>query len=103
RILTSGQMPAAADGVELIRELIIQADDRIIIMPGSGVRAGNIVKLAESTGATEFHSSARKIKQSKMQHFNASMNERIENINADEEEIKSMIKCLDQYEKNKQH
>ncbi|MEJ7671267.1 MAG: copper homeostasis protein CutC [Chitinophagaceae bacterium] len=39
RILTSGQMPTAFEGAELIKQLIDKADDRIIIMPGSGVRS----------------------------------------------------------------
>lgn len=59
RILTSGQRPAAPDGVELISKLNQAADQRIIIMPGSGVRAENIKMLAAKTGCTEFHSSLR--------------------------------------------
>ena len=59
RILTSGQRPAAPDGVELIAKLNQAADHRIIIMPGSGVRAENIKMLANKTGCTEFHSSLR--------------------------------------------
>ncbi len=59
RILTSGQMPTAFEGAELIKQLIEKADDRIIIMPGSGVRADNIIEIAEATGAVEFHTSAR--------------------------------------------
>jgi copper homeostasis protein len=50
RILTSGQQPTAPQGVELIAELNKLADDRIIIMPGSGVRKENIRMLAEKTG-----------------------------------------------------
>jgi copper homeostasis protein len=59
RILTSGQQPAAPEGVEMIRDLNAAANDRIIIMPGSGVRKENIKMLAEKTGCTEFHSSLR--------------------------------------------
>ncbi len=59
RILTSGQQPAAPDGVALIAELNKLSDGRIIIMPGSGVRVDNIKMLAEKTGCTEFHSSLR--------------------------------------------
>lgn len=67
RILTSGQQPAAPEGVELISELNKLAADRIIIMPGSGVRKENIKMLAEKTGCTEFHSSLRGKEQSKME------------------------------------
>lgn len=59
RILTSGQQPSVVDGVEVVAELNKIAADRIIIMPGSGVRKENINMLAERTGCTEFHSSLR--------------------------------------------
>lgn len=59
RILTSGQKPTAPEGTELIKQLIEKANERIIIMPGSGVRADNIIAIAEATGAVEFHTSAR--------------------------------------------
>ncbi len=67
RILTSGQQPAAPDGVELIAQLNKAADERIIIMPGSGVRKENIAMIAERTGCVEFHSSLRHRKRSKME------------------------------------
>jgi copper homeostasis protein len=59
RILTSGLRPAAPEGRELLRELVRQADERICIMPGSGIRAANIRETALFTGAQEFHTSAR--------------------------------------------
>jgi copper homeostasis protein len=61
RILTSGQKPTAVEGAELIAELIHVAKDRIIIMPGGGVRPSNIMSLIEKTNAAEIHSSERKI------------------------------------------
>ncbi len=66
RILTSGQKPAAPDGMQLIHELNREANGRIIIMPGSGVRKENIKMLALETGCTEFHSSLRGKESSKM-------------------------------------
>jgi len=59
RILTSGQKPVAPEAIELITQLNKAADERIIIMPGSGVRKENIKTLAEQTGCVEFHSSLR--------------------------------------------
>jgi copper homeostasis protein len=59
RILTSGQKTTAPEGVDLITSLIQKSDDRIIIMPGSGVRSDTILSIAEKTAAKEFHSSAR--------------------------------------------
>ena len=67
RILTSGQKPTVSDGIDLIAELNKKADDRIIIMPGSGVRKENIKMLAEKTGCIEFHSSLRGKAKSPMQ------------------------------------
>ncbi|HYF30754.1 MAG TPA: copper homeostasis protein CutC [Chitinophagaceae bacterium] len=68
RILTSGQQPAAPDGADLIAELVKKADDRVVIMPGSGVRKDNIQSLAQKTGAVEFHSSLRTKVESRMQY-----------------------------------
>jgi len=67
RILTSGQQPTAPEGADLIKELLAAAAGRIIIMPGSGVREGNIAALHAATGAVEFHSSLRGQQPSRMQ------------------------------------
>ncbi|GAA4330081.1 copper homeostasis protein CutC [Flaviaesturariibacter amylovorans] len=67
RILTSGQQRTAPEGAALIRQLREAADERIVLMPGSGVRADNIKALAEATGCTEFHSSLRGRTESGMQ------------------------------------
>ena len=67
RILTSGQQPTVNEGLELLIQLNKAADERIIIMPGSGVRKENIKMLAEKTGCTEFHSSLRGKGRSKME------------------------------------
>lgn len=67
RILTSGQQPSVVDGVALVAELNKIAANRIIIMPGSGVRKENIKMLAEKTGCLEFHSSLRGKVKTKME------------------------------------
>ena len=59
RVLTSGQEATAEKGIPLLKELVELADGRIIIMPGCGVNAGNIRKIAEETGTSEFHFSGR--------------------------------------------
>lgn len=94
RILTSGQTPKAWDGKELIKQLIEQAQDRIIIMPGSGIRSNNIKEMAAFTGAIEMHSSARKSVPSSMSFLQNSMHEKLENIHVDIEEIRKMKKAL---------
>lgn len=67
RILTSGQKSKAEEGANLIKNLVIVAANRIIIMPGSGVRKENIAALARQTGAKEFHSSLRSTSKSNME------------------------------------
>ena len=96
RILTSGQHPTAMEGASLLKDLIKQADERIIIMPGSGVRSDNIIELADKTGTVEFHSSARKSAGSKMEYHNSFMNEALQLVTVDEEEIKEMLFLLSQ-------
>lgn len=58
RLLTSGQEETAERGAPLITELIKQAAGRIIIMPGAGIKPGNIVNIEKLTAATEYHSTA---------------------------------------------
>ncbi len=97
RILTSGQKPAAPDGVEMIAELNRLADDRIIIMPGSGVRKENIRMLAEKTGCTEFHSSLRAKKKGDMQFIHpafAVSEESYANNFIDRNEVKALRSSL---------
>jgi copper homeostasis protein len=97
RILTSGLKPGAAEGAATIASLIQQADDRIIIMPGSGVRSGNIAELAAKTGAAEFHTSARANKSSSMIFENKAMNEKLQYASVDEEELRNTIAALKPY------
>ena len=96
RILTSGFHPTAMDGIDNLKKLIQVADERIIIMPGSGVRASNIGELAQATAAVEFHSSARKVQDSNMKVLNTNMNENLQSVGVDEEEIKNMVEILSQ-------
>lgn len=66
RILTSGQKNKAFDGIDLIQKLVEKANNRIIIMPGSGINEGNIAEIHQKTGAQEFHASLREPTKSKM-------------------------------------
>lgn len=60
RVLTSGQASTAQAGITLLRELVEQANGRIIIMPGCGVNSNNAAAILQATGAQEIHASARK-------------------------------------------
>jgi copper homeostasis protein len=55
RVLTSGQASSALEGIERLGELVRQADGRIVVMPGCGVRATNVRQIIEQTGAREIH------------------------------------------------
>lgn len=75
RVLTSGQAATAQTGIPLLKELVKQADNRIIIMPGCGVSSANAAAILQATGATEIHASARKSVGSRMifRHSGVSM------------------------------
>jgi copper homeostasis protein len=93
RILTSGQQPTAPEGIDLIAQLIQSANERITIMPGSGVRKENIRELAEKTGAREFHSSVRGKQQSMMEFVHPAFAQSAEsytNPAIDPQEVKAL-------------
>jgi len=91
RILTSGQQPTAILGTPLIKDLVVKADGRIQIMPGSGVRAENITDLKNETGATQFHSSARISRKSSMEFIQPFMLEDLSVVMADRVEVEGMV------------
>ncbi len=97
RILTSGHKPAALEGAQLLNDLVRQANDRIVIMPGAGIRTANIIEVAKKTGATEFHSSAKIKIGSNMLFINEGMQEILENTLADKDEIAGMKEQLTAY------
>lgn len=97
RILTSGQKPSAPDAVDMINQLNREADGRIIIMPGSGVRKENIKMIAEKTGCTEFHSSLRSKKMSNTEFVHPSFandNESYQNNYIDPAEVRAFRNAL---------
>jgi len=56
RILTSGGAASALEGAANIGMLVAATSERVTIVPGAGINAGNILQLAAATGAREFHS-----------------------------------------------
>ncbi|KAL7990707.1 hypothetical protein Chor_014137 [Crotalus horridus] len=73
RVLTSGCDSSALEGLPLIKRLIEQAKDRIIIVPGGGITERNLQRILEGSGASEFHCSARSAKNSGMKFRNSSV------------------------------
>jgi copper homeostasis protein len=94
RVLTSGQKTAAPDAAALLAQLIKQAAGRIIIMPGAGVNAGNISQLKAASGATEFHSSARKIAPNPVTFINKEVSDYGHVYIADEKEVRAMVEAI---------
>lgn len=94
RILTSGQHPKVTDGLTLIKTLVEQANDRIIIMPGSGLNSSNVQQIVEVAGVSEVHTSARTNVPSQTAFRNPLIPEDfdIDFVNADEiKKIKAII------------
>ena len=55
RLLTSGGKRTAPEALEVLGELVRIAGERLIVMPGSGLHAGNIREAVRRSGAREFH------------------------------------------------
>ncbi len=73
RLLTSGQQPTAEQGIATLKALQEQAAGRITLLAGCGINENNIAHIAQETGITEFHFSARTKQESLMQHRNTAV------------------------------
>ena len=91
RILTSGGANTVMDGLSALLACIKAAQERIIILPGAGIRSGNIARLQQLTGLKEFHSSARKITHGSMEYKNPSLTEGAQTWTVDTAEISSLL------------
>jgi copper homeostasis protein len=98
RILTSGLVPSCLDGAPLIAQLVQQANERIIIMPGSGLRSSNVIEVTKITGAREFHTSARTFVNTQMDFVVKGMAEDLKNVMVDGEEVKKIATLLNTYQ-----
>lgn len=66
RLLTSGQRNRALDGIELIRQLVVSAGERLLVMPGGGIDESNASLIVSATKVKEIHLTGRKIINSEM-------------------------------------
>ncbi len=98
RILTSGLVPSCLNGAALIAQLVKQAAERIVIMPGSGLRSSNVIDVAKITGATEFHTSARIFVDTQMEFVIEAMEEDLKSVMVDGEEVKKIAGLLKAYQ-----
>jgi copper homeostasis protein len=95
RILTSGQRRSAPEGATLIRDLVDQAAQRIVIMPGAGINANNIAALRAATGAAEFHASAKRALESRMRYRSEQLTDlQGGELRSDPDEISRMLRAL---------
>ena len=94
RVLTSGQRPSAPEGINLLADLVQQANGRIIIMPGAGVRSSNIETLVNGTGATEYHTSARMKAPDPVTFRNPAILDATDWYIANEEELRKIMEVL---------
>jgi copper homeostasis protein len=69
RVLSSGASNTALEGIEVLKQLVLQAGNRIQIMAGSGVNAIQIPELWRA-GVRHFHASASSFQPSKMSFRN---------------------------------
>ena len=95
RILTSGQAPTAMEGASKIWELTKQANERISLMPGGGVRLDNLSVLARTTAAWEFHTSLRTDKKEKGIKQGGQLPDDPGMYGIDEKQLKDMRKLLE--------
>lgn len=72
RVLTSGGFPTAIAGSSVLSGLIKQADNRIQIMPGCGIKVENVESLIVATAAKAVHASLSVPVQSEMKYKNKS-------------------------------
>lgn len=83
RVLSSGQEASAPAGVRLLTELVEQAGERVVVMPGCGLRPANLVAVLDATAAREVHATAFELQDSPM----AFRNERVAMGDEDQDEF----------------
>lgn len=57
-VLTSGQGKNVMEGIKVLVALVEKANERIVVMPGGGLRSTNIGMLDQKVNASYYHSSA---------------------------------------------
>ena len=64
RVLTSGGKNSVGEGVTIIHELLTRARDRIIVMPGGGMKPELVEPLQKSGFLKEIHAGCKKVRRS---------------------------------------
>lgn len=87
RVLTSGQKPRAQEGIQLLKQLVMQSHNRIQIMAGSGINPNNTLQISQ-TGVNAIHFSIHQNNNSK-NHFGMGKNPLL-----DENKIAQILQVL---------
>lgn len=98
RVLTSGQASTAPEGSALLAKLVKQAGNRISIMPGAGVKSTNLAQLIQSTGAYEYHASARVPVPVPIALTNPRVTDSGTIVVANEQELQAMVHIMQQHQ-----
>jgi copper homeostasis protein len=91
RVLTSGQASGAPGAIPVLARLVRQAGQRLVVMPGAGVRSTNIEQLVRETRAAEYHSSARMAVPNDLTHQNPQVLDLGTVYVASEEELRQIL------------
>lgn len=67
RILTSGLMPNAVDGIANIKKMVELSNGHLSVMAGSGINPNNVLQVIKQTGIKEVHLSGKGIRNSYME------------------------------------
>jgi len=73
RVLSSGGEASAEAGADVLYALMKQAEGRISVMAGAGIKPGNIAAVAKATGCVELHASAKAVRNSAMRFHNPAL------------------------------
>ena len=102
--MTSGQAQDCLKGKKLLKELVDLSnknnENKTEILVGAGLNIENIEEIADFTGAVNFHFSAKRIKQSKMEYKKQDVNmglkefDEFKILETDEELVRKMADYL---------
>lgn len=98
RILSSGGFPTVHQGMHRLKGWIQKYQERITIMPGSGVNSQNIQQIHAMCGAKEYHTAARKLSPGNISFYNpVEMREEPVFTSVDEQEIQNLLQSLENF------
>lgn len=100
RVLTSGGAPSVMQGLANVAHMVHAAGDRIAVMAGGGLSPQILPRVAEATGATEFHASLRTASPSPVEfrrqgvHMGEIRDREYLRFTVHEENVRAMVKAL---------